>query len=442
MRFDMWKSKAQRGAFLVFTALMIPIIFLCAGFAVDLGNAWAYKSKLQNAADAAALAGAAHFANGDSNNDHPNADSYAKEFLNANFGYLPNQIQDLKLQAQEATEKDSSTGKEETHSYYRVAFTEKVPTTFMRMFNYDGLNVGVEAVALIPRQGTASTGNFIHIGNWIDGSVFDSNSNDFDLGHKIDGPLFYPDSKIVIYDHEKYEDAIHHAGWNGAEDGRFKTYWPEAYGKARGEANANGQYNLPVEGDKLKFAQECQKTNAALEEMFRSVPALSGRSEYSIQVNSNKTDKYVLQTSDPNNLRIRLSGNSNGNNQSQPLYIYVKGNISSIYIDIMDNITRPVIFCYTGHSSWSQGATNIQFNNYNHDFRGSIYTPNSQIMPFNFDRGTFEGSITADAIQFNSTHGYFKWESFDTPADIGGGGSNTGGQTDKLRLVINNNLKW
>lgn len=99
MRFEMWKSKAQKGAFLVFTALMIPIIFLCAGFAVDLGNAWAYKSKLQNAADAAALAGAAHFANGDSYDEHPNADSYANQFLKANFGYLPNPIQNLKMQA-------------------------------------------------------------------------------------------------------------------------------------------------------------------------------------------------------------------------------------------------------------------------------------------------------------------------------------------------------
>ena len=88
MRFEMWKSKAQKGAFLVFTALMIPIIFLCAGFAVDLGNAWAYKSKLQNAADAAALAGAKEYGdNGtESVDQHGDADAQAERFLIANLG--------------------------------------------------------------------------------------------------------------------------------------------------------------------------------------------------------------------------------------------------------------------------------------------------------------------------------------------------------------------
>ena len=82
MRFDMWKSKAQKGAFLVFTALMIPIIFLCAGFAVDLGNAWAYKSKLQNAADAAVLAGAYQY-QADANDKNKVEDRIDK-YMNAN----------------------------------------------------------------------------------------------------------------------------------------------------------------------------------------------------------------------------------------------------------------------------------------------------------------------------------------------------------------------
>lgn len=132
MRFDMLKSKAQKGAFLAFAALLLPFLFIFAGFVVDFGYAWAYKSKLQNAADAAALAGASHFANGDSYGEHPNADSYANQFLKANFGYLPNPIQNLKMQAQEATEKNSTTGEEETHGYYRVAFSEKVPVTLRK----------------------------------------------------------------------------------------------------------------------------------------------------------------------------------------------------------------------------------------------------------------------------------------------------------------------
>lgn len=400
MRFDMLKSKAQKGAFLVFAALLLPFLFIFAGFVVDFGYAWAYKSKLQNAADAAALAGASHFANGDSYGEHPNADSYANQFLKANFGYLPNPIQNLKMQAQEATEKNSATGEEETHGYYRVAFSEKVPVTFMKLFNYDGLDVRVEAVAIIPRKGTSTNGNFINIGNWIAGSAFDSNS-----------PHFDPDGKIVIYNHENYEEAI-----------------------------GKGQFNYFAEGNESEYEQALKKANSDFEEMFRSVPVIRNGQKYSINVNSTTTDKYVL-SSTIQNLEIDLFDNSNGSKQDQPVYIYVKGNLGMIKINLSSNITRPVIFCYTGHSSWSYGATNIQFDSYGHDFRGSIYTPNSQIMPFNFKTGTFRGSITADAMQFQSDNGYFKWESFGTPADIGGE-SGSDAQEDKLRLVINNKLQW
>lgn len=401
MRFDMLKSKAQKGAFLVFAALLLPFLFIFAGFVVDFGYAWAYKSKLQNAADAAALAGASHFANGDSYGEHPNADSYANQFLKANFGYLPNPIQNLKMQAQEATEKNSTTGEEETHGYYRVAFSEKVPVTFMKLFNYDGLDVRVEAVAIIPRKGTSTNGNFINIGNWIAGSAFDSNS-----------PHFDPDGKIVIYNHENYEEAI-----------------------------GKGQFNYFAEGNESEYEQALKKANSDFEEMFRSISIVRSKSEYDIQISGNTTDKLALESTDPNNLAISLEDNSSGGNQDQPIYIYVKGNVGTIFLRLMNNITRPVIFCYTGHSSWSYGATNIQFDNHGHDFRGSIYAPNSQIMPFNFDPGTFRGSITVDAMQFQSNHGYFKWESFGTPADIGGE-SGSGSQEDKSHLVINNKLQW
>lgn len=47
----------QKGAVLVFAALMLPIMVFFGGMAIDFGRAYLYKSHLQNAADAAALAG-------------------------------------------------------------------------------------------------------------------------------------------------------------------------------------------------------------------------------------------------------------------------------------------------------------------------------------------------------------------------------------------------
>jgi len=45
--------KNERGAYMVFFAILIPILFGCAGLAVDLGNGFARHARLQKAADAA-----------------------------------------------------------------------------------------------------------------------------------------------------------------------------------------------------------------------------------------------------------------------------------------------------------------------------------------------------------------------------------------------------
>ena len=49
--------KNQRGAIFTLFALLIPLIMAFTGLVVDFGNLYAHYSRLQNAADAAALAG-------------------------------------------------------------------------------------------------------------------------------------------------------------------------------------------------------------------------------------------------------------------------------------------------------------------------------------------------------------------------------------------------
>lgn len=73
--------KNERGAYLVFFAILIPILFGCAGLAVDLGNGFARHARLQKAADAAVLAAAYVY---DENNS---AEMYrvAEQYLQANL---------------------------------------------------------------------------------------------------------------------------------------------------------------------------------------------------------------------------------------------------------------------------------------------------------------------------------------------------------------------
>lgn len=53
--------KQERGAIFVLTALLLPVVLGCMGFAYDFGNLYMHKARLQNAADAAALTGARAF---------------------------------------------------------------------------------------------------------------------------------------------------------------------------------------------------------------------------------------------------------------------------------------------------------------------------------------------------------------------------------------------
>ncbi len=64
MKFRWKKGLAgeQRGAFIVFTALAVWFLLMFVAFAIDFGNYYQHRTRLQNAADAAALAGVAYYA--------------------------------------------------------------------------------------------------------------------------------------------------------------------------------------------------------------------------------------------------------------------------------------------------------------------------------------------------------------------------------------------
>ena len=71
--------KRERGSILVLTALLLPILFGCLGIAYDVGTLYMHKARLQNVADAAALAGGRAYLQSqkkDNNNDKDTYDPY------------------------------------------------------------------------------------------------------------------------------------------------------------------------------------------------------------------------------------------------------------------------------------------------------------------------------------------------------------------------------
>ncbi len=133
----------QRGSVIVLTALLLPVMLGFCGLAVDLGNLYIHKSRLQNTADAAALAGAAKFA-GESETvtTHPQADAEARRYVTKDMKTttLPNETKRERYQAQE----------QDGVIYYRVALTENVPLYFLRLFVPEGTqDVSADSIVAI-----------------------------------------------------------------------------------------------------------------------------------------------------------------------------------------------------------------------------------------------------------------------------------------------------
>lgn len=76
--------KSERGQILIILALVVPVLILFAGLAIDAGLLYVTKAKLSKAVDAACLVGMKNLSQG-----QPTATSLATHIFNANFGTNP-----------------------------------------------------------------------------------------------------------------------------------------------------------------------------------------------------------------------------------------------------------------------------------------------------------------------------------------------------------------
>lgn len=157
------RIKNERGAYMVFFAILIPILFGCAGLAVDLGNGFARHARLQKAADAAVLAASYVY---DENNS---AEMYrvAEQYLQAN---LDNE-EDCALSLEEIRKKYDMRlyprhPKDSTKTegvLLTLDATEKIGSKFIEFVGIHGFSVDVRAttrVILKKNTGTEDSGVF------------------------------------------------------------------------------------------------------------------------------------------------------------------------------------------------------------------------------------------------------------------------------------------
>ncbi len=195
-------SGKQRGGFIVFTALAMWFVLMFVAFTVDFANYYQHRSRLQSAADAAALAGVVKCPQKDSNDENTVTEkktgrlktlpstAYAEDvtsFVINNITYTKTEngvneahttaeeyVQDNYVQndakKSDVTIEDSIwyastegetveiTGGTQTTTtegfYYRVDLEDTIDTFFARIFNVPTLPVKVTAVAYLEEETT------------------------------------------------------------------------------------------------------------------------------------------------------------------------------------------------------------------------------------------------------------------------------------------------
>lgn len=145
-------DNSQKGAVLVFVALILPILVFFGGMAIDFGRAYIYKSSLQNAADAAALAGVAAAAESDKARLVEDIPSGFLTAIDSGRLSMAKDAANIVLRKDTGEERasDSNTklrmakegegaGTEADTYYYMVELTDEVKMVFAQLFLPEGL---------------------------------------------------------------------------------------------------------------------------------------------------------------------------------------------------------------------------------------------------------------------------------------------------------------
>jgi len=168
-----WKHlrlRAEKGAIIILTALLLPLILATTGFAIDLGNVYIHHSQLQNMADAAALAGASKLGV-----SAAEAKRLASAYVDANQTNLT-----------VSATADPETPWKNDAKKIRVTLTQAVPTYFLHYFVSNDFHITAHATAAY----TAGSGGYSLFDNLISAGsngLYFANSN----GKTLDGKIEY-----------------------------------------------------------------------------------------------------------------------------------------------------------------------------------------------------------------------------------------------------------
>ena len=432
-----WNKCRQKGQILVFTAVLLPLLIAACGFTVDFGNMYMHKSRLQNAADAAAIAGGYAFRDNKENIDyHPKADNASKESAKSNLTNFDN----IGRLCQARVDKAGVI-------YYRVELSESVPVYFLSFFGVgDSTTVTAESFAQIAYTGGSSGG-----------SLFDNLFSYGSGGFRSINASQNPDNPSIsqILDASFYQGRI--VGM-GADADMTKNYRHELLNLNAKTHYQNGSFTSMQDAinysnahpDDTMIVTPEQDLNTSLDyklaEILGNAKAdlaknkLIWTNENNIgnikaQVMSKDIDYIYNPVTDTPQWGI---GNTefiindyipaNGADKDTPLFVVVDPPKSpwgygthklTLQGYNMPADSRPIVYVYTG-----TGTINIEANNAT--FYGAIYAPYANIH-MNDQGLTFHGSILSKGLEITGKSTYIYKKFLSDSAGTGSSGSGTGG---------------
>lgn len=432
--------KGKKGAVLLFAALLLPLLFAFAGLAFDLGNMYALHSRLQNSADASALAGAAVFdSRVDTESDHETSDRAAEKFLRLNNESLEGITMDppqVRLGSND-------------RYYYRVRLRQEVPYYILRYFRSvlgDYINISATAYAMIPfsRSGAGDGSESGGTPGYFD-NLFTAVKN-IHLQHATENPDVYNRYDLTtkegvekaLNDNQRIEissfyDGNMVYGGNLITQGFIFNSQAKPYKNNALDAlhdNLTGYVQNPTYDPSLSqsdisgyiaTAEKIAEANTTYK------GAANGNQTFNIDEINNNIPAYNGYHYTNNNGGDFQINNSLKGNSDEPFYVIVdKAANPQIHMNSGVDTVRPIIYCYLGNGAVkvepAPGST----------FRGVIYAPNASQVHINEGDGwTFEGSIVANQIHLNAKATYFHKNWLE-------GGSNTPGpgEDDNKNVIL------
>lgn len=476
------RIKNERGAYMVFFAILIPILFGCAGLAVDLGNGFARHARLQKAADAAVLAAAYVY----DKDDVTDLKTVAHTYLEANL-YADSAMRD-NYKIDKITKRVYGDGTDETKGVLLSLYvSQNVDTTFMRILGLQKIPVSVEATArLVPDSPiTGDPGvfgftmvagysgpvgnpgdlneNAIHINSdnvYIHGkihsngpiSIDHNNSGDkrsvfiekgaFSSSAKTDLEL-WSHSQNVTWEHENNTGPKDNGFYNndtmlrppGHHDpGKWVHFNRFGYDDETSQGQDVLASNTYV--DKINIAMK--KDNSSVEKVYQYVEKY--RNEFSTtgelyrkDESSCKSGEESIYLATDGHYDSAGSGRGFSENDKQYKIIITDGDITVKQGNCNTSWTNMTIISLHGNVT-------VNANEMNDRFKAIIYAPNGCVRYYH--KVAFEGSIVAKHIYTDVWDRSFYWNPFQfgdhgESGDSGSSGTTGSGGVKQVKLHSN-----